>query len=63
MDACVARAPEDGVTGGGAPCALNHRKEMLASSRGWLVPFKVVASPIQSGWAGGKDSPDMAQTL
>ena len=29
------------VMGGGAPCALNHRKEMLASSRGWLVPFKV----------------------
>ena len=53
MDARVARAPEDGVMGGGAPCALNHRKEMPASSRGWLGP----------GWAGGKDSPDTAQTL
>lgn len=53
MDARATRAPEGGVTGGGAPCALDHRREMEASSRGWLVP----------GWAGGKDSPDMAQTL
>ena len=53
MDARATRAPEGGVTGGGAPCALGHRKEMEASSRGWLVP----------GWAGGKHSPDMAQTL
>lgn len=46
MDAHVARAPEDGVMGGDAPCAFHYRKEMSASSRGWLVP----------GWAGGKDS-------
>lgn len=53
MDACAIAAPEGGVMGGGAPCAFHHRKEKEASSRGWLVP----------GWAGGKDSPDMAQTL
>ena len=53
MDARAIGAPEGGVMGGGAPCALHHRKEKEASSRGWLVP----------GWAGGKDSPDMAQTL
>ena len=45
MDAHVARAPEDGVMGGDAPCAFHHKKE-IASSRGWLVP----------GCAGGKDS-------
>lgn len=53
MDACAIAAPEGGVMGGGAPCTLHHRKEKEASSRRWLVP----------GWAGGKDSPDMAQTL
>ena len=37
MDAHVTRAPEDGVMGGDAPCALHHRMEMSASSRGWLV--------------------------
>lgn len=51
MDACAAGAP-DGVVGGGASCALNHRKEKEASSRGRLAP----------GWAGVADSPDMAQT-
>lgn len=51
-DACATAAPEGGVVRGGAPCALAHRKEMVASSRGWPV----------HGWAGGWDSPDMAQT-
>lgn len=51
-DACATTAPGDGVARGGAPCALDHRKEMMASSKGWLV----------RGWAGGWASPDMAQT-
>ena len=53
MDARATTAPEGGVMGGGVPCALDHRKEMEASSGGWLVP----------GWAGGKGSPDVVQTL
>ncbi|MBV99608.1 Polypeptide N-acetylgalactosaminyltransferase 11, partial [Eschrichtius robustus] len=53
MDARATTAPEGGVMGGGVPCALDHRKEMEASSRGWLVP----------GWTGGKGSPDVVQTL
>ena len=53
MDVHVTRAPEDGVMGGDAPCALHHRMEMSASLRAWLV----------HGWAGRKDSPDTTQTL
>lgn len=44
MDACATTAPEGGVMGGGVLCALDHRKEMEASSRG--------CSPRLDRWEG-----------
>lgn len=68
MAAHATRAPYGGGVGGGAPCALDHGKEMDASSKGgWSLAGQVgrtpqtlprhynAAKPLSQTWDGDTD--------